>query len=210
MKSGATETPNHNVVHSLWRAYQECYQATTGMPREVRGMVRRLGQAEHKPLCGDRAPRKLPATTYLNRAIAACRSEFPTLSSRISEAAATLRWSYGYQSLPDSLARCYAFSLLVSPEGPVCHPRIRAGLVLFGPRCSYPLHRHPGIAEVYLGLAGSVRQNDLSVIESGHLLYNARGRPHRLESGTEPALLAYIWQGDLEAIHNPVFEFMEA
>ena len=42
----------------------------------------------------------------------------------------------------------YAYAELVGPRGPVVSERLTLGLVLFGPRCTYPAHSHVGMRTV--------------------------------------------------------------
>lgn len=62
--------------------------------------------------------------------------------------------------MPPGLKRKYAYAELMGPRGPVVSERLILGLVLFGPKCTFPVHSHDGITESYVCLSGVVSEND--------------------------------------------------
>jgi dimethylpropiothetin dethiomethylase len=114
-----------------------------------------------------------------------------------------LSWQYGYDRMPRSLEKKYAYSELLGPRGPVQCDDLILGLVLFSPKCTYPAHSHEDITESYLCLSGYVSENQAGVYPPGSLILNQAGREHAITtSDREPVLLAYAWTGPPEALQG--------
>ena len=119
-----------------------------------------------------------------------------------------LTWRYGYERMHKSLARKYAYAELMGPNGPVLSKNVILGLVLFGPKCTYPEHSHDGISESYICLSGSVSDSNYSVFTPGSLFFNPPEKAHRMTTGDfEPTLLAYAWTGTPEKLANQRMSF---
>ena len=120
-----------------------------------------------------------------------------------------LVWRHGYHRMPKHLGRKYAFAEVMGPRGPVVWSgRVVLGLVLFAPKTTYPQHSHQGITESYVGLSGAVSENDNGVYVPGCLILNGPGHEHAITTQErEPALLAYAWAGEPEALHNQEMTF---
>ncbi|MEM9783783.1 MAG: dimethylsulfonioproprionate lyase family protein [Pseudomonadota bacterium] len=79
---------------------------------------------------------------------------------------------------------------------------VSAGFLSFAPGLQYPLHTHPA-PETYYCLAGRItlqhgREGTPFTLGPGALSLTPPNRVHRLETGTEPALLMYVWLGSLD------------
>ena len=77
----------------------------------------------------------------------------------ISKVSNRLVWSYGYNKVPRSIEKKYAYAELLDSRAPVVCEDLILGLVLFASKCSYPAHSHEDIAESYLCLIGMVSEN---------------------------------------------------
>lgn len=168
--------------------------------RAVREAVSRLLDANPEIL--PRAVEDKPVTAHLKRALDNGRRE-PTQSvvRAIESVAAEVSWLYGYEKVPRGLSRKYAYAEFAGPQGPIRCDELILGMVLFGPKCTYPAHSHDGLTESYYILSGAVSENDDGVFAPGSLIFNPPGRMHRITvSDSEPALLSYAWHGPAEKL----------
>ncbi|MEM7056090.1 MAG: dimethylsulfonioproprionate lyase family protein [Pseudomonadota bacterium] len=150
-----------------------------------------------------------PVTVHLRRAMDNGRagSTWPIIRA-LDAILPELSWLYGYEKVPRGLAKKYAFAEIAGQRGPIISPGLTLGLVLFGPKCTYPAHAHDGLTESYYVLSGSVSENDEGVWAPGSLIFNPPGRMHRITvSDREPALLAYAWHGPKEKLASQKMVF---
>ena len=117
----------------------------------------------------------------------------------------SLRWEQCYTAadgmVGEDMLSNYGYAEIIGKQGPFVSTRMRAGIGVYGPRLSYPLHRHQA-EEIYAVLAGSAffsRGDDTPALRGpGDVLYHAPHVPHGLRTADEPLVLAYLWQnGDL-------------
>ncbi|MEQ8708260.1 MAG: dimethylsulfonioproprionate lyase family protein [Rhodospirillales bacterium] len=154
----------------------------------------RQGEGQRKPVCD-----------HLGRAFDNGRSgPMGSLIHSLMRINGGSDWVYGYEKMPRSLEKKYAYTELVGPGGPVVANDLTMGLVLFGPATTYPAHSHDGIVESYVVLSGAISENDAAVYVPGSLILNNPGYEHRITTqDREPALLAYAWVGAPERLANP-------
>ena len=150
-----------------------------------------------------------PATAHLPRALelgaAGPLARFARTARRV---APQLSWVHGYEKMPKTLARRYAYAEIVGPNGPVPADTIIVGMVLFAPDTVYPQHAHAGIEESYVSVAGAWSENDGAVYAPGSLILNRSGDHHRLTVGDrDPCLLIYAWLGTVERLRAPGMVF---
>lgn len=199
----------------LLREVRELYRLSgAGGSSKIRGHQRAVREAISKTIEGDpevRAEQRedKPVTAHLRRAMDNGR-EGPTrpLIRALDAVLAQLSWLYGYDKVPRALAKKYAFAEIAGHRGPVISPRVTLGLVLFGPKCTYPAHAHDGLTESYYVLSGTVSENDAGVWAPGSLIFNPPGQMHRITvSDREPALLLYAWHGPAEKLADQKMVF---
>lgn len=79
-------------------------------------------------------PNSLPVCAWLGRAMDQGLNE-PTapLVRSLARVIDQLTWRYGYERMRKGLARKYAYSELMGPNGPVISKKLILGLVLFAP-----------------------------------------------------------------------------
>ena len=119
-----------------------------------------------------------------------------------------LTWEYGYEKVPKTLARKYAYCEVLGPQGPVVTDRLILGFVLFAPNTTYPQHHHKEIEESYISISGNWSENDQAVYAPGSLILNRSGDNHRITTGErDPCLLAYAWIGSAEKLTKPGMNF---
>lgn len=143
-----------------------------------------------------------PVTAHLRRAMENGRTApLARLVATLDVVVDRLAWVYGYEKVPRGLDKKYAYAEIAGPNGPVLSNGVTLGLVLFGPKCTYPAHAHDGLTESYYVLSGAVSENDGGVWAPGSLIFNPPGQMHRITvSDREPALLAYAWHGQAEKL----------
>ena len=187
----------------LLREFVDLYQrGKSGGSAKIRAHQRAVREAisrvlEADPVIQPRPMEDKPVTAHLKRALDnGRRGPLASIIRTIESVAGELSWLYGYEKVPRGLARKYAYAEFAGPQGPVVAPNVILGVVLFGPRCTYPAHAHDSLTESYYVLSGAVSENDAGVWAPGSLILNPPGQMHRITvSDTEPALLAYAWHG---------------
>lgn len=191
----------HDLYRGLLSGGSEVIRAHQ---RRVRTEIAGLLRAD--PALSLPAPRALPVTAHLRRALDRGKLETTTASfvRAVQAVAPALHWQYGYERLPKGLASKYAFAEFAGPGGPVVTDRVMLGVVLFAPGCIYPVHAHDGITESYVCLSGAMSQNHQGVHAPGSLIFNPPGQMHRITvSDREPCLLSWAWEGPPDRLVNP-------
>jgi len=199
----------------LLRDFYEMYRrGKAGGSVKIRGHQRAVREAIAKVIQANppvipRQPVGKPVTAHLKRALDQGRlSPTATVVRAIESVMGELAWEYGYAKVPKGLSRKYAYAEFAGPFGPVVSPDVTLGIVLFAPKTTYPAHAHDGLTESYWVLSGAVSENDEGVYAPGSLIFNPPGRTHRITVGdSEPALLAYAWQGTREKLAGQVMTF---
>jgi mannose-6-phosphate isomerase-like protein (cupin superfamily) len=94
----------------------------------------------------------------------------------------------------------YAFCELLGPSGHWRSQLLSLGLLLLGPRLTYPDHVHPA-TEIYVVLSGHAqwRQGGRSwqARAPASVITHASMEPHAMRTGDEPLLAAYLWRDHL-------------
>ncbi|MEM7743232.1 MAG: dimethylsulfonioproprionate lyase family protein [Pseudomonadota bacterium] len=199
----------------LLREIRELYRLSgAGGSAKIRTHQRQVREAISKVIAGNpevvaQELHDKPVTAHLRRAMDNGRAG-PTwpLIRALDAVLPQLSWLYGYEKVPRGLSKKYAFAEIAGSRGPVMSPGVTLGLVLFGPKCTYPAHAHEGLSESYFVLSGTVSENDAGVWAPGSLIFNPPGTMHRITvSEREPALLAYAWHGPSEKLTNQKMVF---
>lgn len=161
------------------------------------------------PAVTPRDPVRLPVTEHLPRALdLGVRGALAGFSRALGRVQDRLSWEYGYERVPRSLERKYAYCEVMGPKGPVLTERLILGFVLFAPRTTYPQHSHRDIEESYISVAGDWSENDGAVYAPGSLILNRPEQEHRITTGEyEPCLLAYAWIGTADRLAAPGMRF---
>ena len=202
----------------LLREFQEFYRrGKAGGSAKIRSHQRQVREAiskilEANPPMQHRAIEDKPVTAHLKRALDNGRPERTESFVRAIESILPqVSWLYGYEKVPRGLSKKYAYAEFAGPQGPIVAEGVILGMVLFGPKCTYPAHSHDGLTESYYVLSGAVSENDDGVYAPGSLIFNPPGRMHRITvSDTEPALLAYAWHGPRDKLASQKMVFKRA
>ncbi|GAB6060797.1 dimethylsulfonioproprionate lyase family protein [Desulfonatronum parangueonense] len=176
--------------------------------RRVRDALSRIIEAD-SPLFESRPAGDKPVTAHLPRALElGATGPLAQMARTIGRIAPRLTWAYGYDKMPRTLAKRFAFAEIVGPFGPVPAETLIIGLVLFAPGTVYPQHLHGDIEESYVSVAGAWSENDAAVYAPGSLVLNRSGQPHRITVGDrDPCLLVYAWLGAVERLKKPDLTF---
>ena len=154
-------------------------------------------------------PGQKPVTAHLPRALdLGARAAVSGIARALGHVAPRLSWTYGYPTVPKTLARKYAYAEILGPNGPVAANGLILGFVLFAPGTTYPQHNHQDIEESYVSIAGAWSENDNAVYAPGSLILNRSGVEHRITTGEQdPCLLAYAWTGPADRLAAPGMKF---
>jgi dimethylpropiothetin dethiomethylase len=210
-----TRLSEHPDWRYLLRDIGEVYRGgSAGGSPIIRSHQRRVREAlsrviERDPAFADLAPEEKPVTAHLPRALDLGEDgplrRFTQALRRVSP---DLSWRYGYDKMPKTLSRRYAYAEMLGPTGPVLADTLILGLVLFAPGTVYPQHAHADIEESYVSVAGAWSENDGAVYAPGSLILNRSGQQHRLTVGDRaPCLLLYAWIGPPERLTAPGMAF---
>ncbi|WP_306261529.1 dimethylsulfonioproprionate lyase family protein [Pararhizobium sp. IMCC21322] len=166
-------------------------------------------EVKSNPLIIKKPPVNLPVTAHLPRALdLGERGVMQGITRALRKVLGDLVWEYGYQKLPRSLVKKYAYCEVLGPNGPVKADNLIIGFVLFAPSTTYPQHNHPEIEESYISISGSWSENNSAVFSPGSLIFNTPGAKHRITTGDiDPCLLAYAWTGSRERLMGPDMNF---
>ncbi|WP_226625576.1 dimethylsulfonioproprionate lyase family protein [Alloyangia pacifica] len=195
----------------LLREFDALYRhGSAGGSRLIRGHRKRVRDSlasiiDANPEISARAPEAKPVTAHLGRALdLGERGAVQGMSRALSRVAGQLTWEYGYEKVPKTLARKYAYCEVLGPRGPVRAEKLVLGFVLFAPNTTYPQHSHREIEESYISVAGAWSENDAAVHAPGSLIFNRPGLEHRITTAElDPCLLAYAWTGSEERLTTP-------
>ena len=143
--------------------------------------------------------RSYPVLTHFGDALKLGANVSPVCVA-LERLASRLRWQQNPRYVGADFLNGYAYCELAGPEAPAQHPEIALGLLLLGPRVTYPEHAHPA-AEVYAVIAGHAqwRQGDRvwRPRVPGERIHHASNEPHAMRTADEPLLAAYLWQDHL-------------
>ncbi|MEM7524820.1 MAG: dimethylsulfonioproprionate lyase family protein [Pseudomonadota bacterium] len=182
---------------------------STPIRRHIEAVADLIGRAvrSNAPVL-PRTPQVKPVTKHFGRALDNGEAtQMAPLVRALSKVGQELDWRYGYDRMPKTLERKYAYAELLGPRGPVVFTDLIVGLVLFAPATVYPQHAHAGITESYVAMSGAVSQNNAGVYRPGALIFNQPEAEHRITTQTrEPTLLLYAWSGHPDTLTDDRME----
>jgi len=198
----------------LLREFDTLYRhGSAGGSKLIRGHRKRVRDTlsrviDGNPVIHQRDPQNKPVTAHLPRALdLGERGALDGMSRALGHVAGALTWEYGYEKVPKTMARKYAYCEILGPRGPVPSERLVLGFVLFAPKTTYPQHSHSQIEESYISVAGAWSENDTAVHAPGSLILNRPDHEHRITTADQdPCLLAYAWVGPEERLNEPAMK----
>ncbi|MEQ8602763.1 MAG: dimethylsulfonioproprionate lyase family protein [Marivibrio sp.] len=207
----STEPYWQYLLRDVLELYQSGSAGGSAKIRSHMAEVRRLlGKViDDDPAVQEEEGEELPVCVHLDRALSnAVGYRTARLARSIEGVREHLHWKYGYEKVPRGLTRKYGYAEILGPTGPVVSDRIILGLVLFGPKTTYPGHSHKGLTESYVCISGHTSENDVGVYAPGSLILNPPGHYHRITTADrEPCLLAYAWTGARESLVHQKMTF---
>lgn len=142
----------------------------------------------------------LPATKHLEAALQLATTATQPICVSIDRLSSALRWRQNPNYADADFLDGYAYCELLGPHGHLHHDAIAMGLLLLGPRVTYPEHAHPA-TEIYAVVAGRAEwlQGDRVWRRRapGELIRHATMEPHAMRTEGQPLLAAYLWQDHL-------------
>ncbi|GAA4870727.1 dimethylsulfonioproprionate lyase family protein [Actinomycetospora straminea] len=161
--------------------------ADQGYLRQAAALDRAMAVAPDGPV-GD-----LAVLAHLDDAVARAREEVDgELAAVLGPLAAGADWtqtaSYVREPPGPGFLDGYAHATLASGAD------VAVGLLMLGPGVHYPPHHHP--AEEFYLPAATIRWLH-GVGPAGVLVHHASWQPHAMTTGERPALLAYVWTGEV-------------
>ena len=183
----------------LYLTYDSVYPAGS---EQVRAHLKQVNtgfkKVIHHPALQYREPEEKPVVRHLKQVLKMGRyfNESPIYHT-IGLMEHQLTWEYGYGHIADNLADNYAFVEVIGPRGPILCEQLIVGMILLGPACHYPPHRHPNIEESYVCMGGYVNINDLTILTTNSFVMIPQNQQHWLSTDKEmPSLLVYAWTGE--------------
>jgi hypothetical protein len=143
----------------------------------------------------------LPALRWLQQLPSLAPPFSASLIIAIVRAAHRLTWrrSYTTSEVSAEFLDNYAWTEFVGLGAAVPSDHLACGVLLLGPRVTYPPHRHEA-EEIYLPLAGTAAwMQGRAAWDSkppGTLIHHARHEPHAMRTGDSPLLALYLWRSD--------------
>lgn len=194
----------------LLREFDNLYRSgSAGGSKLIRAHRKRVREGTSKLLNANaeilnRQATEKPVCNQLQRVLdISHRGPMVAMARALQNVAHELTWEYGYEKIPASLAKKYAYCEIAGPRGPIKSTNLILGFVLFAPNTTYPQHSHHEIEESYISIGGAWSENDLAVHAPGSLILNHPGSEHRITTADqEPCLLAYAWVGPEERLHE--------
>jgi len=145
-------------------------------------------------------PVNLQVLDHLPSLAAGAPPKIRGLIERFAALAPSLAWrqTYGVGQADAEFLSRYGWAELVGSKGILHEPGVSAGLLLLGPDCHYPAHRHPAL-EYYVPLSGTARWFDTDLgwrdIPPLQTIVHRSGIDHAMRTFAEPLLAYFHWSG---------------
>jgi quercetin dioxygenase-like cupin family protein len=153
------------------------------------------------PRAADASPASIPGLRHLPAAVQRAPSFSARLAGALVSAAPTLTWRRSYT--PDVVGQefwdNYGWTELVGLSSPAYSERLACGIMLLGPRVTYPLHHHEA-EELYLPLSGTadwkLGANPWEAQAPGSVIHHPSNLSHAMRTGEAALLALYLWRSD--------------
>lgn len=139
--------------------------------------------------------RHLPATAHLAPSFSA------PFAAALAAAAHTLTWrrSYTPAVVGAQFWDNYGWTELVGLNSPAHSERLACGIMLLGPRVTYPLHHHEA-EEMYVPLSGTadwkLGAHPWEAQAPGSVIHHPSNESHAMRTGEAALLALYLWRSD--------------
>ncbi|HEY6598534.1 MAG TPA: dimethylsulfonioproprionate lyase family protein [Pseudomonadales bacterium] len=153
------------------------------------------------PPDGSVEPRSQPVLRHLQTALRLGDPMTASVCALIDRLSPVLQWRRNENYAGADFLDGYAYCELVGPSGHRRQADIALGLLLLGPRVTYPPHAHPA-AEIYVVIAGRAQWQQGDGVwrtrAPSATIHHASMEPHAMRTTDEPLLAAYLWQDHLD------------
>ena len=139
------------------------------------------------------------------RHLAAALHDAPPFSAGfardLAHAAPLLAWrrSYTVNEVGAGFFDNYGWSELLGLTGPVPSEHLACGVLLLGPRVTYPPHHHEA-DEIYVPLSGTAQwmhgDGAWTLQQPGSVIHHAPQERHAMRTAAQPLLALYLWRSD--------------
>jgi hypothetical protein len=153
------------------------------------------------------ARKPLPVCRFLAEALGGAGGASAPLVPPLEELLASLVWTQNpnYRRAPpaDGFLDNYGYAVIAGPEAGapalVRHPSLALGLLLLGPKTTYPAHRHPA-SELYVPLGPAewmAADAPFAARRPGFVIHHRPNIVHATRTPGAPLAALYLWAGDL-------------
>jgi quercetin dioxygenase-like cupin family protein len=154
-----------------------------------------------RPRVVDAAPASIPGLRHLPAAAHLAPSFSAPFAAALAAAAHTLTWrrSYTPAIVGAQFWDNYGWTELVGLNSPAHSERLACGIMLLGPRVTYPLHRHEA-EEMYVPLSGTadwkLGAHPWEAQAPGSVIHHPSNESHAMRTGEAALLALYLWRSD--------------
>jgi mannose-6-phosphate isomerase-like protein (cupin superfamily) len=147
------------------------------------------------------APASLPGLRHLPAAAHRAPAFSAPFAGALASAAHALVWrrSYTPAQVGAQFWDNYGWTELVGLNGPVHCERLACGIMLLGPRVTYPLHHHEA-EEMYVPLSGTadwkLGSHPWEAQAPGSVIHHPSNESHAMRTGEAALLALYLWRSD--------------
>ena len=149
----------------------------------------------------DTAGAPIPGLRHLSEASARAAPFCTPFAATLVAAAHTLSWrrSYTEALVGADFWDNYGWAEFVGLTGFAPSERLACGLMLLGPRVSYPLHHHEA-EEIYVPLSGAAHWKlgayPWEALPPGSVIHHPSNESHAMRTDSTPLLALYLWRSE--------------
>jgi mannose-6-phosphate isomerase-like protein (cupin superfamily) len=143
----------------------------------------------------------IPSLRHLPAAVHRAPSFSARMASALASAAHTLTWrrSYTPAVVGQEFWDNYGWTELVGLSSRAHSERLACGIMLLGPRVTYPLHHHEA-EEIYVPLSGTadwkLGTHPWEAQAPGSVIHHPSNLSHAMRTGEAALLALYLWRSD--------------
>lgn len=153
------------------------------------------------PRATDAAPASLPGLRHLPAATRRAPPFSAPFAGALAAAASALTWrrSYTQAIVGAEFWDNYGWTELVGLSSAAHSERLACGIMLLGPRVTYPLHHHEA-EEMYVPLSGTadwkLGAHPWEAQAPGGVIHHPSNESHAMRTGEAALLALYLWRSD--------------
>ncbi len=153
------------------------------------------------PRAMDASPAAVPGLRHLPAAMLRAPPFSAPFAGALAAAAHALTWrrSYTPAEVGAEFWDNYGWTELVGLNSPAHSERLACGVMLLGPRVTYPLHHHEA-EEMYVPLSGTadwkLGSRPWEAQAPGSVIHHPTDQSHAMRTGKNTLLALYLWRSD--------------